>query len=73
MFFNVYKIAPQVKYVYGVALVAARSKNEAIETFCETEYRKHQYSEFTCSCEIIPNMNYETKEAVTILNSIHDE
>lgn len=73
MFFNVYKIVPQVKYVYGIALVAAHTKQDAINIFCKDEYNKHQFNEFTCSCDVIPNMDYTTNTPQVILNCIHDE
>lgn len=73
MFFNVYKIAPQVKYAFGVALVAAHTKEDAIKVFCEDDYNKHLYYEFSCSCEVIPNMDYVTNTPTTILNCIRDD
>lgn len=73
MYCNVFKIVPQVNYAYGIALVAACTKNEAISTFCSDDYNEHQYNEFSCSCEMIPAMNYETAKPQVILNCIKDE
>ena len=73
MFFNVYKIVPQVKYAFGVALIAAFTKEDAIKVFCEDDYNKYLYDDFSYSCEVIPNMNYMTNAPQVIFNCIHDE
>lgn len=70
MLFNVYNITPQVKYTYGCALIAAHSEQEAIETFCKDEYHKMIYEDYNCTCDIIPNMDYNSSNPCTIFNKI---
>ena len=41
---QVFKIEPTTIYSYGIALVAARDSEEAINTYCATEFRNiHNY------------------------------
>ena len=40
---EVFRIAPTAMYCGGAAYVAARRVDEAIETFCENDYRKFEY------------------------------
>ena len=36
---QVFKIEPRAPYTYGAAIVAARDSEEAIKTYCATEFR----------------------------------
>lgn len=67
---QVFRIDPTASYTQGVALVAARDTNEAIKTFCDSEFRDYEYDEYECTCNIIVGMDYNTKEPTVILDTL---
>ena len=67
---QVFKIEPTISYTYGVALVAARDSEEAIKTYCSTEFRDYKYDTFGCICNIIVDLDYKTNSPVLIFDKI---
>lgn len=67
---QVFKIEPTSIYSYGVALVAARDSEEAIKTYCATEFRNEGYTDLGCICNIIVGLDYETNSPTLIFNEI---
>lgn len=70
---QVFKIEPKSIYSYGIALVAARDSEEAIEIYCSTEFRNYIYDEYECTCNIIVGLDYETHNPTLILDKIYSE
>lgn len=69
---QVFKILPTLVYTYGVALVAARDSEEAIKTYCSTEFRDALYYKGMCECNIIVGLDYNTDKPVLILDTIEE-
>lgn len=67
---QVFRINPMTDYSGGVALVAARDTDEAIKVFCSTPFREYEYDTFKCNCKIVVGLNYDTKEATLILDTL---
>ena len=67
---QVFKIEPTSIYSYGIALVAARNTEEAIKTYCATEFGTYAYNDCGCTCDIIVGLNYETNIPILILDKI---
>lgn len=67
---NVFKIEPTTSYSGGIGLVAARDLHEAIKVFCEDEYRKFEFDEYICTCNIILGLDFDTQEPKVIINSL---
>ena len=55
---EVFRIAPTAAYCGGAAYVAARNVDEAIETFCENDYRKFEYEEGVCTVWTEPSAKW---------------
>lgn len=70
---QVYKIEPNVGYSGGSALVAATSAEEAIKTFCTTDYKEYLYDYYNCTCNIVVGLDYDSKESTIIFNDIYIE
>lgn len=70
---KVFRIAPTAAYCGGAAYVAARNVNEAIETFCEKDYRKFEYEEGVCTCNHVTNMHYDIDTPFVIFNDLYLE
>lgn len=70
---QVFKIEPKAPYTYGVAIVAARDSEEAIKTYCTTEFREYKYDEYECECNIIVGLDYKTNNNVLIFDKIDSE
>ena len=70
---QVFKIEPTTIYSYGIALVAARDSEEAIKTYCATEFREYMYDEYGCTCNIIVGLDYETNSPTLIFDKIGSE
>lgn len=70
---QVFKIEPKTPYSYGAAIVAARNSEEAINTYCATEFREYKYDEYECECNIIIGLDYKTNNNVLIFDKIDSE
>ena len=70
---QVFRIDPTASYTHGVALVAAKDTDEAIKTFCDSEFRDYEYDEYECTCNIIVGMDYNTKEPTVIFDTLAQE
>lgn len=69
---QVYKISPTDQYVGGCALVAAKSVEEAIKEFCKDDYYAFQYEDYTCTCNIIVGLDYDTESSCIIFNCLYE-
>ena len=67
---KVFKIEPTAPYTYGIALVAARNTEEAIKTYCDTEFGNYGYDEGGCTCNIVVGLDYETNIPILIFDKI---
>ena len=67
---QVFKIEPTIPYSYGAAIVAARDSEEAIKTYCATEFRNEGYTDLCCTCNIIVGLDYETNSPMLIFDEI---
>lgn len=67
---QVFKIEPKAPYTYGAAIVAARDSEEAIKTYCSTEFREYKYDEFGCECNIVVGLDYQTDSPALIFDKI---
>lgn len=70
---DVFRITPTEPYTGGAAYVAARSKEEAISTFCEENYRKYEYEEGSCECNHVANMTYNINRPFMIFDDLYIE
>ena len=70
---QVFKIEPTTIYSYGIALVAARDSEEAINTYCAIEFRDYKYDDFVCECNIIVGLDYKTHNPTLIFDKIDSE
>lgn len=70
---KVFRIAPTTTYCEGTAYVAARSTDEAIETFCESERRKFEYEKGICICNHVANMYYDIDKPFIIFDDLYLE
>ena len=70
---QVFKIEPTIAYTHGAAIVAARDSEEAIKTYCATEFRKYMYDDCCCKCNIIIGLDYETDNPTLIFDEIDSE
>ena len=70
---QVFKIEPTSIYSYGIALVAARNAEEAIKTYCATDFREWEYDYYECICNIIVGLDYETNSPALIFDKIGSE
>ena len=68
---QVFKIEPTIPYSYGAAIVAARDSEEAINTYCATEFRNEGYNDLCCTCNIIVGLDYETNSPTLIFDEIN--
>ena len=70
---QVFKIEPTSIYSYGIALVAARNTEEAIKTYCDTEFGNYAYDDFGCTCNIVIGLDYKTNSPALIFDKIGSE
>lgn len=70
---QVFKIEPTISYSHGIALIAARDSEEAIEIYCSDEFRNYMYNEYICTCNIIVGLDYETNSPALIFDKIGSE
>ena len=70
---EVFRIAPTRAYCGGAAYVAARRVDEAIETFCESDYRKFIYEVCYCTCNHVPKMSYDIDKPFVIFDDLYLE
>ena len=70
---EVFRISPTAAYCGGAAYVAARRVDEAIKTFCETDYRKFEYEEGNCECNHVTNMSYDIDRPFVIFDDLYLE
>ena len=71
---QVYKITPKIAYSYGCALVAADSKEQAIETYRnKDEFTDWNYDFLNCECDIVEKLHYYCESATIILDEIGSE
>ena len=70
---KVYRIFPTAIFCCGAAYVAARRVDEAIETFCEEDYRKFEYEEGVCTCNHVANMSYDIDTPFVIFDDLYLE
>ena len=70
---DVFKISPTAAYSGGAACVAANNKEEAINTFCENDYRKFNYEVCYCTCDRIPKMSYDIDRPSIIFDDLYLE
>jgi hypothetical protein len=67
---QVFQIKPLAPYSYGVALVAARDKNEAINIYCSDYFRNYLYDDLKCECDSIAGLDYKTDNPMLLFNKI---
>ena len=67
---QVFKIEPTISYSYGIALVAARNSEEAINTYCATEFRNEGYIDLRCKCNIVVGLDYKINSPAVIFDKI---
>lgn len=70
---EVFRIKPTAAYCGGAAYVAARHVDEAINTFCEEDYRKFEYEEGSCECNHVANMSYDIDKPFVIFDDLYLE
>ena len=70
---DVFKISPTAAYCGGAAYVAANNKEEAINTFCESDDRKFNYEVCYCTCDHIPKMSYDIDRPSVIFDDLYLE
>ena len=70
---KVFKITPTEPYTGGAAYVAAKNTEEAINTFCENDYRKFEYEEGICTCNHVANMSYDIDKPFVIFDDLYLE
>lgn len=70
---DVYRISPTKPWCGGAAYVAAKTTEEAINTFCENNYRKFEYEEGACECNHIANMSYDIDKPFVIFDDLYLE
>ena len=70
---EVFRIAPTAAYCGGAAYVAARRVDEAIETFCENDYRNFEYDYAECTCNHVANMHYDIDRPFVIFDDLYLE
>ena len=70
---KVFRIAPRDAYCGGTAYVAANNVEEAINTFCEEDYRKYEYEEASCVCNHVVNMSYDIDKPFVIFDDLYIE
>lgn len=70
---EVFRIAPTAAYCGGAAYVAARSVDEAIETFCEDDFRDHEYKYGECTCNLVTNMHHDIDKPFVIFDDLYLE
>ena len=70
---EVFRITPTASYCGGAAYVAARNVDEAIKTFCETEYREFEYEEGSCTCNHVAYMSYDIDRPFVIFDDLYLE
>ena len=70
---EVFRIKPTAAYCGGAAYVAAKTTDEAIKTFCETDYRKYEYEEGDCTCNHVVNMSYDIDRPFMIFDDLYLE
>ena len=70
---DVFRIAPTIAFGGGAAYVAAKNTEEAIKTFCKTDYRKFEYEEGNCTCNYVANMHYDIDKPFVIFDDIYLE
>lgn len=70
---QVFQIEPLAPYSYGVALIAARDRNEAIKIYCSDDFRNYIYDDLECECDIIVGLDYKTDNPMLLFNKIGSE
>ena len=70
---QVFKIEPNIGYSGGVALVAAKSIDQAIRLYCNDDYRDYVYDWNNCTCNLIVGLDYDTDTPKIILDEIYTE
>ena len=70
---EVFRISPNAAWCGGAAYVAARNTEEAINTFCEENYRKHEYDYAECTCNLVANMHYYIDRPFVIFDDLYLE
>lgn len=70
---QVFRISPTALYCSGAAYVAAKNTEEAIKTFCEEDYRNHEYTEGKCECNNVANMSYDINSPFVIFDDLYLE
>ena len=70
---EVFRIAPTEPWCGGAAYVAANNVEAAIATFCEEDYREHDYKEASCECNHVVNMSYDIDKPFVIFDDLYIE
>ena len=70
---KVYRIFPTATFCGGAAYVAANDVEEAINAFCELDYRKFEYEEGKCTCNHVANMTYSIDTPFVIFDDLYLE
>ena len=70
---EVFRIAPTAAYCGGAAYVAARRVDEAIKTFCEDDFRDHEYKYGECTCNLVTNMHHDIDKPFVIFDDLYLE
>lgn len=67
---QVFKIESSAKYIDGVALVAAKNIDQAMQLYCDDAYRNYIYDWHNCTCNLIIGLNYDTDTPKIILDNL---
>lgn len=70
---EVFRITPTEPYTGGAAYVAANDVKEAINTFCEEDYRDYEYKYGKCACNHVVNMSYNIDKPFVIFDDLYLE
>ena len=70
---KVYRIFPTAIFCCGAAYVAANDVEEAIKTFCEDDFRDHEYKYGECTCNYVTDMSYDIDKPFVIFDDLYLE
>lgn len=71
---QVYKITPTSDYSYGCAIVAANTREEAIETFKDYDnFNDVLYYDTNCVCNIIDKLDYDCSKPTVIIDTVQED
>lgn len=68
-----YQIKPTKQYCYGSAIVAARTVEEAIQTYCKQEYNSFLYDDCLCTTNLVYGLDFDTKESCIVIDNLFSD